>query len=1252
MTLSPFQERSDGAMEHAAGDDFKFDSASNSFLAESPTQRQVCPSQNTPPPSSRSHVLDEGANRRCPPRAHPQHHWLEAMEEYLSPALRQPPLPDSERKRLRELSRYYCTVREPSTFAQDSLSTPAEEKDSGIAHLSSDITLTALTQLGVYRFGCNRSFVSLIDGDNQHIISEATASISLRDRERHRELDGLYLGVTTLDLIFGVCPHAVKLFSGQDVPHLQNTDNVTANSTRYIVRDFTREEYFKERPYVTQWPHFRFYAEVPIYSPSGHILGSYCVVDNKPRSDFSEEDVVALQEISDSIARHLDNVRTVHYHRRSERLVQGLTTFAKQRPDAWDESLSPIPGGEALSSRNLMTRAGRERSEVTQPDLLRLGHLSLTTEESSPLFSREDPGDLTDATSLSVGVQDPAVPDPITDTVVNSYSSENSLCDGSNRSSSPALPGKDTVPLSARISSLFAHASALLRDSMAVDGVLFVDACHCNSGIAPSKTDLTDWEPLPKNADPRPRSHSPCCLPGAQQEETLCDTFGLALEGSHAVQNAIPSSLLQHLIAALPQGGVLHLDEGFEGVDPDTLASTPLQSIEAPFGFSHTSRPCKRSNPRILAARLAQCFPQAKSLLFIPLWDWNKGQWLAGTFVWTKATDNERSLGLDELNYFRVFGDSIISEIARLSWSQKEKSKFDLISSISHELRSPLHGMLANTELLSTSILQPEQREIVKALETSGVTLLDTMNHLLDFAKINNLTAMNKGASSVTSLVSTFNLDTLVEDVVNSVFTGMRHAAAASTPSESSVAESPHSTYKPDLSVVIRIEDQHQHQWKVNSMSGAWRRIVMNILGNALKYTQQGFIEVSLSMAKSGADRPSDVAHFCVTDTGRGMSQEFLRNKLFSPFTQEDSLSEGAGLGLSIVKQLVSFLGGSIDVKSEWGVGTQVDIYIPIKLVPTKQVVGGGGEAQPAAKHKKFSLIGLGAYPELSEAPTGTLSPKAKRKICLQGFFTNVLAHQPSWSVAVVESIDDADGDIAVVEENVLKQISRDQSLQNLAESKFTHIICLCDGSPSLAQDKHVGRAPVVYLSQPFSPRKVLQILKSLPEPSTQPTELLKPFAAAVERSIPTKPQVKIPAVCEVRRLSDGDLMPSDTSQVLIVDDNEINIKILAKLMSRLGYQHEAAINGLVALNRYKESPSAFKVVLMDVSMPVMDGIDATRHIRAFERERSLPPVKIYAVTGIASASMQKDALLAGVDEYLVKPLSLRQLSTIIKPHL
>ncbi|KAL4900403.1 hypothetical protein BDW74DRAFT_161893 [Aspergillus multicolor] len=1132
------------------------------------------------------------------------------MEEYLSPALRQPPLPEFEKKRLRELSRYYCTIRQPFAFPQDPNATPTpadfekDEPDLNVAHLSSDITLTALTQLGVYRFGCMRSYVSLIDGQNQHIISEATASISLRDRKKHKPDDGLYLGVTTLDLIFGVCPHAVKLFSGFDVPHLQNTANVTANKSRYIVRDFTLEEYFKDRPYVTEWPYFRFYAEVPIYSPSGHILGSYCVVDNKPRQDFSEDDVVALQEVSDAIALHLENVRTVHYHRRSDRLVRGLTTFVKDRP----HERNPL---DAAASPSVT-------SDLPPPERLGLSELSLTTDPTggtSPLFSHQDGAESTEATSLSVALHEAMDSPPLNKTIAENgspretgfFQAKDSLTLSSK--STPLITAKDTIPLSKRIANVYAAASALIRESMDVDGVMFVDACRCNSGVVPQKTDMIDWEPLPKNADPRPRTQYPN---GAVPDEAMCDTLGLTLN-EIGPQNGIPDSLLRELIIALPQGGVLHPDAGSD-------------------------------DHELLETRLAKSFPQAKSLLFIPLWDWNKGQWLAGTFVWTKGSDQERALGLDELHYFKVFGDSIISEIARLDWSQKEKSKFDLISSVSHELRSPLHGMLANAELLSASLLQPEQRDTVKALETCGITLLDTMNHLLDFAKINNLTSINQSASSVTSLVSTFDLDVLIEEVINSVFSGMRHAAIASTPT-ASPASNPDTAYKRDLSVVLRFENQGR--WKVTSMTGAWRRIVMNILGNALKYTSKGFVEVSVSLLDPPveSDLDSAVAHLRFVDSGRGMSQEFLRNKLFSPFAQEDALAEGAGLGLSIVKQLVSFLKGSIDVKSEPGVGTQVDIFIPVDLVPDVSATGAFGPELDIGQPKtKFSLVGLDAYPELSEEPTGTLSAEAKRRICLQGFFAHLLGDKPDWKISSAASLADADGDIAIINEATLKQLYEDESLRRRAEKNQTRFVCLCDGVPTL-NASGPGGSQVVRLYQPYSPRKVLQAIKSAIEAKPQP------FAAADDQLPP------VPKLSLTTDFTNGTPAPVNDSEapenkVLIVDDNEINIKVLAKLMTKLGYQHATASNGLIAVNKYKESPASFSMVLMDVSMPVMDGIDATRHIRAYEREKRLTPVKVFAVTGIGSAAMQQEALIAGVDEYLVKPLSLGQLGKLIKVHL
>ncbi|KAL5342701.1 hypothetical protein BJX70DRAFT_269266 [Aspergillus crustosus] len=1219
------------------------------------------------------------------------------MEEYLSPALRQPPLPDTEKKRLRELSRfvsstntpYYCTVGQPSTISEAPAPIPPigeEEKASGIAYLSQDITLTALTQLGALKFGCMRSFVSLIDGENQHIISEATTSISLRDRDRHAPNDGLYLGVTTLDLIFGVCPHAVKLFSGFDVPHLQNTANVTANSSRYIVRDFTLEEYFKEHPYVTGWPHFRFYAEVPIYSPSGHILGSYCVVDNKPRSDFGEEQVLALQEVSDAISRHLENVRTVHCHRRSDLLVQGLTTFVKHRPDNWNASVAAGTGNKpATSPTDLTNQAMVRQSDALQPDYLPLRELSLGTDPtggSSPLFSNRDGGDCsTDATSLSVALHDPVETRPENKAVPETQSPSETVffpsqtkADSSVKST-PQLDRKDSVPLATRIANIFTHASSLLRQSMDVDGVMFVDACRCNSGIVRPKGDLVDWEPLPKNADPRPRSQSPCCLPGVQRE-TLCDTLGLpstTVEPGMAdnPRYAVPDSLLQHLITALPQGGVLHLDGPAEHTGLDTSTTTTTAShvlVDAPEGGANPAGSCERTQPELLAARLAKSFPQARSLLFIPLWDWNKGQWLAGTFVWTKQSDQERALGLDELHYFKVFGDSIISEIARLDWAQKEKSKFDLISSVSHELRSPLHGMLANAELLSSSSLNTEQREIVKSLETCGITLLDTMNHLLDFAKINNLTSLNQSASSVISMVSTFHLDVLVEEVVNSVFTGMRHAAIASTPTSSPVPSGVEtSTYKRDLSVVLRFENQDQ--WKVTSMTGAWRRIVMNILGNALKYTDSGFVEISASLLTPSLDGESATAHLRFADSGRGMSQEFLRNKLFSPFSQEDALSEGAGLGLSIVKQLVSFLNGSIDVKSELGVGTQVDIFIPVEPVPVADYrpLPTPSEISPhtTSQQTTFSLIGFGAYPELSKEPTGTLSPAAKRKICLQGFFSHLVADQPGWKVVTAETLAEATGDVAIIEEKALKQIYADESLAHLAQRKPTRFVCLCDGMPSLTTDNLVSKGQVVRIYQPFSPRKVVEALKSALELKVLPQQsqsiLPASDALPLQRDVLTPPELAIPPSLSLATnvpTPPTSAPPTSTppvrseNNVLIVDDNEINIKVLSKLMSKLGFTYTTATNGLIALNKYKSTPSSFKVILMDVSMPVMDGIDATRHIRAFEREHNLPPVKLFAVTGIASLAMERQAVGAGVDEYLVKPLSLRQLGAIVKTHL
>lgn len=235
------------------------------------------------------------------------------------------------------------------------------------------------------------------------------------------------------------------------------------------------------------------------------------------------------------------------------------------------------------------------------------------------------------------------------------------------------------------------------------------------------------WEPPPPTADPGfPTAPlpSPLGLPRvvSQEFDLPCDHLSCALkspsDGDDVSESApfIPQGLLHQMLRAFPQGQILSL---YETMDEDDHLSNQAANISI-----------SQTEPNILAfsKHLARCLPGAKSALFLPLWDWNKSRWLSGVLVWT--ANSFRALGPEELHYFKVFGDSLISEVSRLHWATTEKSKFDFISSVSHELRSPLHGILASAELLDATSLTPTQEEMVRMIEKSGLTLLDTTNHM------------------------------------------------------------------------------------------------------------------------------------------------------------------------------------------------------------------------------------------------------------------------------------------------------------------------------------------------------------------------------------------------------------------------------------------------------------------------------------------------------------------------------------------
>ncbi|KAH0144589.1 hypothetical protein KCU86_g23198, partial [Aureobasidium melanogenum] len=279
-----------------------------------------------------------------------------------------------------------------------------------------------------------------------------------------------------------------------------------------------------------------------------------------------------------------------------------------------------------------------------------------------------------------------------------------------------------------------------------------------------------------------------------------------------------------------------------------------------------------------------------------------------------------------ELNYMTAFGQSVMSEIARIDVKMADRAKATFISSISHELRTPLHGIMGSSECLQGIPLDTFQSSLINTIETCGKTLLDTFDNLLSYAKINNLSNSNYRRPSVSSTrtethrnggdtsQSSVDLSILVEEVVDTAFAG--HEFVRVTPLKTGMTT--HAVVPAHLTtahpakgleaITVLLEYDTTSDWVFTTQAGSWIRIVLNLVGNSLKYTQRGRVTVRLefrSLPSPSSEEDVEVV-LTVTDTGKGMSEDFLSQSVFSPFVQEDPLSPGTGLGLSIVKQIVT----------------------------------------------------------------------------------------------------------------------------------------------------------------------------------------------------------------------------------------------------------------------------------------------------------------------------------------------------------
>ena len=296
-----------------------------------------------------------------------------------------------------------------------------------------------------------------------------------------------------------------------------------------------------------------------------------------------------------------------------------------------------------------------------------------------------------------------------------------------------------------------------------------------------------------------------------------------------------------------------------------------------------------------------------------------------------------------ELQFLRAIGVIILSAVLRRRMVLADKTKSILISSVSHELRTPLHGILAAAELLSDTDLDANQISFLKTVQTCGNSLIETVNHVLDFTKLSG--SSQSAAQSIK--LARVNLASLVESTVEGCWIGQRarffHGDSEigsfyAPPAPSGLIPRPQrDSVGAKLAHVETVIDiaQREKGWMVRCERGGLRRVLMNLVGNSLKFTKDGYVQITLRELPHSPGSKKIPVEMAVIDTGKGISKEFLKEHLFHPFSQENPLQTGTGLGLAIVNSIVrsDSVNGKVDVWSSEGMGTEIRVSFEVDVI-------------------------------------------------------------------------------------------------------------------------------------------------------------------------------------------------------------------------------------------------------------------------------------------------------------------------------
>ncbi|CAN5818113.1 hypothetical protein BH11VER1_BH11VER1_33280 [soil metagenome] len=507
------------------------------------------------------------------------------------------------------------------------------------------------------------------------------------------------------------------------------------------------------------------------------------------------------------------------------------------------------------------------------------------------------------------------------------------------------------------------------------------------------------------------------------------------------------------------------------------------------------------------------------------------------------------------------------------------KIKSEFLATMSHEIRTPMNGIIGMTSLLLESPVSAGQREMLEAVQESGDALLTIINDILDFSKIE---------SEMLELIEKeFDFPALIDGVMDLFMPNLLGK-------------------KLELAAIIHPDVPG----KMTGDSGRLRQVLINLVGNAIKFTEAGEVVLTVDWDTETINTTSPLLRFVIRDTGVGITPEQMQ-LLFRPFTQADSSTTrtygGTGLGLIISKRLVELMGGAIGMHSLPHKGSTFWFTLPglakgpapPSFTRTKGVLV--MESHPASRIGILSsLQALGIKAEPVTDQRALMERLQSHKSHQQEFDTIILGRDylNGESTAALRSY---------------RESSKDQGMQIILTGSITE-------SLNQAVDATLVDA---FFSKPIKRSKLSSIFRA---PEVKPTEtmaedfIIEPFS-------PGEPALL---------------------RILLVEDNPINLRLAVLMLEKLHYLPDCAVNGRKAIEAFKQK--TYDLILMDCHMPEMDGYETTRLIRKIEASRqSKHHARIIALTAAAMKGERELCFAAGMDEQLVKPLTLQIMEKLLK---